>query len=167
MTLAQAIVVEYEAIVPVTRRHLERIPADMLGWRPDPKSMSIGQLGLHIAQSSGGVSGFVALESVEMPDFGFPEPATVAEMLEAFDASAAQVRANLWGLSDEQMAGSLSFTAGGETVMTFPRGGFARDIVLNHLYHHRGQLSVYLRLLGVPVPSSFGPTADEGFAPQA
>jgi uncharacterized damage-inducible protein DinB len=167
MSLAQSIVLEYEAIVPVTRRHLERIPQDKLGWKPDPKSMSIGQLGLHIAQSSAGVSAFVGHDSVEMPDFGFPEPATVEEIVAAFDAGTAQVRANLWDISDAAMAGSISFTAGGEAVMTFPRGGFARDIVLNHLFHHRGQLSVYLRLLGVPVPSSFGPTADEGFMPAA
>lgn len=161
MTRAQEIVLEYEASVPVTRRHLERIPDDKLTWRPDPKSMTLGQLGLHLAASSGGISEFIRLDNVEMPDFGFPEPASTAEILSALDEAATKVRANLWNYSDADMAGSCNFVANGHVVMTFPRTMIARDILLNHNYHHRGQLSVYLRLLGVPVPISFGPTADE------
>lgn len=167
MTLGQAIVLEFEAAAPATRRHLERLPQDKLEWKPDAKSMSAGQLGLHIAQSSGDVSAIVNLDTVDMPDMGFPQPGTTAEILAAFDGRVGKVRENLWDISDERMSGTIGFAANGEVVMNFPRGAFARDIVLNHLYHHRGQMSVYLRLLGVPVPSSFGPTADEAFTPPA
>ena len=163
MTLAQTTVLEYEASVPVTRKHLERIPDDKLTWRPDPKSMSIGQLGLHLATSSGGIAEFMRLDNVEMPNFGFPEPASTAEILAALDEAAGKVRASLWDFSDEAMGGSCNFVANGHVVMSFPRMMIARDILLNHNYHHRGQLSVYLRLLGVPVPSTFGPSADEAF----
>lgn len=167
MTLAQNAVLEYEASVPVTRRHLERIPDDKLSWRPDPKSMSIGQLGFHLATSSGGIAEFMRLDNVEMPDFGFPEPTSTAEILAALDEAAVKVRDNLWNYSDADMAGSCNFVANGQVVMSFPRTMIARDILLNHNYHHRGQLSVYLRLLGIPVPSSFGPSADESFTPNA
>lgn len=167
MTLAQAAVAEYEASVPVTRKHLERIPNDKLTWRPDPKSMTIGQLGLHLAESSGGISDFMLLDNVDVSGVSFPQPESTAAIVAALDAAAMKVRANLWDFSDEAMAGNVNFMANGAVFMSFPRIAVARDILLNHNYHHRGQLSVYLRLLGVPVPSSFGPTADEAFGPAA
>lgn len=161
MTRAQEIVLEYEASVPVTRRHLERLPENKLSWRPEPKSMSLGQLALHLAESSGGVAEILLNDEVEAPEMGFPEATSVAQVLAALDASFAKVRATIWEMGDKVMAGSIQLVKNGEILMSFPRLGFARDILLNHNYHHRGQLSVYLRLLGVPVPSSFGPTADE------
>lgn len=167
MTFAQSIVLEYESSVAATRKCLERIPQDKLAWQPDPKSMSIGQLGLHLATTSAAVAQFIPLESIDVPNPGFAQPGSVDEILAAIDASVAIVRAQLWDLSDEFMKGSIHFMADGQVVMRFTREDTARMIVLNHLYHHRGQLGVYLRLLGVPVPSTFGPSADEAFNPGA
>lgn len=161
MTIAETILAEFEAQAPLTRRHLERVPEDKLDWKPAEKSMTLGQLALHIAQTPGGVAEFIGLDALELPDFEFPHPASRDEVLRAYDESVENARIGLSGLSDEVMEGSIAFQKDGETLMQFPRKGFARDIILNHTYHHRGQISVYLRLLGVPVPSSFGPTADE------
>ncbi|MBI2431438.1 MAG: DinB family protein [Candidatus Hydrogenedentes bacterium] len=162
MGLADAMLVEFERSLPLTRTHLERAPQDKLSWRPAPKSMTLGQLALHLAVSPGAVAQMAMQDSVEMPDFRtFPEPQSVAEILAAFDQSIEQVRQALTGLEDARLEGTISFTRQGQAVMSFPRKDFLRDIILNHTYHHRGQLSVYLRLLGVSVPPSFGPTADE------
>jgi len=167
MSFAQAIVLEYEASVPATRKCLERIPEDQLAWQPAPKSMTIGQLGLHLATTSAGVAQFIPLDSVDLPKAEFEQPSSVAQILAGIDVSAAVVRAQLWDLSDEFMKGHIHFMAGDQVVMRFSREDTARMIVLNHLYHHRGQLGVYLRLLGVPVPATFGPSADEEFNPGA
>lgn len=167
MTFAQSIVLEYESSVPTTRKFIERIPEEKLAWKPAEKSMSIGQLALHIATTSAAVSQFIPMEEVELPSPEFVPPTSVAQLLAAVDGSAATVRAQLWDLSDDYMHGSIHFMAGGVAVMSFTREDTARMILLNHLYHHRGQLGVYLRLLDIPVPASFGPSADEQFNPGA
>jgi len=167
MTFAQAIVLEYESSVPATRKCIERIPADKLTWRPDPKSLTLGQLGQHIATTSPAVAQMITISRVDNLEPNFVQPESVEQMLAALDASAAQVREHLWNLSDDFMKGHIEFAADGVVFMRFTREDTARMIVLNHLYHHRGQLTVYLRLLGVPVPAVFGPSADEQFDPTA
>lgn len=167
MTLVESMLEEFERSLPTTRRHLERVPEDKLMWRPAEKSMTLGQLALHLAHAPGEVARMGVQGSVEIPDnsAGFPQPASVAEILKTFEESAEALREALRDLSDERLQAPISFTRNGEVMMSWPRGLFLRDVMLNHNYHHRGQLSVYFRLLDVPVPVSFGPTADEQMPP--
>lgn len=167
MSKIDEIVAEFERTMSATRRYLERIPEDRLTWRPAAQSMTLGQLALHIATAPGGVAQMSLRDSAPLPDFTLlPEPTTRQEVLDALEQSAAMVQRLLPGMSDERFGGDLTFTVNGLVVAHMNRGVFLRDILLNHTYHHRGQLSVYFRELGVPVPSSFGPTADEMRPPE-
>jgi len=163
MALVEGILQEFDQEAQTTRRVLERVPEDQFAWKPHPKSMSLGQLSLHIAASPGFIVGFLPVESTEFPDFEAepPQPKSIAEVFTAFDQSVASVRGTLGQLGDAGLQGSCSFTKNGVTLMSMPKTSVVRTILLNHSYHHRGQLSVYLRLLGVPVPSIYGPSADE------
>ena len=161
MTIAHELLSEFLVQVPVTRRFLERIPEDRLTWKPHAKSMTAGQLAYHLAAVPGGVVRFAQNNPAEAPDFKFPQPATRDEVLQAFAESVATVRAILPKFSDAAMMETWRLVAGGREVMAQPRVDFLRDIMLNHWYQHRGQLSVYLRLLDVSVPASWGPSADE------
>lgn len=162
MSMAQALLTEFEEQAPVTRKFLERLPEDHLMWRPHRKSMSAGQLALHVATVPGSVVRFVQGASGQAPDFGnIPQPASREEVLKLFDESIATVRALLPGFDDTAMNETFRVLAGQEEVLAQPRYEFLRNIMLNHWYQHRGQLCVYLRLLEVPVPASWGPSADE------
>lgn len=162
MTVAQSLLAEFEEQAPITRRYLERVPENRLTWRPHPKSRTAGQLALHLAQVPGAICRAVQQPSMPAPDFGAePQPANRQQVLTAFDESAGTVRSILPGFSDAAMAETFRMTAGGKDVLAMPRGKFLREIMLSHWYQHRGQLSVYLRLLGVAVPASWGPSADE------
>jgi uncharacterized damage-inducible protein DinB len=161
MRLADSVIAELDQEAEATRRVLERIPEDRLSWRPHPKSMSLGQLALHIATTPGGVAEVAAMDSMEAPDFARPEPGSKAEVLDALEQSLRSAKAFLRDLDDERAAAPWSLTRGGKPVFTVPRIGFLRTIMLNHWYHHRGEMCVYLRLLDVPVPSVYGPSADE------
>jgi uncharacterized damage-inducible protein DinB len=140
---------------------LERLPASTFSWRPHAKSMSLGQLGLHVAQTPGAVARLAAQNMDNPPQFTQAEATSSQELLAAHDASVADAKAALNGWDDAKMMETWSMSAGGKTIMSMPRVGLLRAIMLNHWYHHRGQLVVYLRLLDVPVPSVYGPTADE------
>jgi uncharacterized damage-inducible protein DinB len=144
-----------------TRRVLERVPEDKLSWKPHPRSMSLGQLALHIAQTPGGVAEFIGGTESEAPEFERPEAKSRSELLSALDQSVATAQSKLAGWSDADLMAEWTMKRGGRTLMAVPRVGMIRSIMLNHWYHHRGQLLVYLRLLDVPVPSVYGPTADE------
>ena len=146
-----------------TRRFLERIPEDQLDWRPHEKSMTVGQLGLHIAQSTGNVAQMAQADEFPMPDFsqGNQQPESLKEILTAFDESLSQAQKILPTFSDEAMGNTWSVKIGDQVVFAVPRAGMLRMIMCNHVYHHRGQLGVYLRLLGCKVPSSYGPSGDE------
>lgn len=163
MTIAQAFLAEFERELPTTRRFLERVPADNLTWKPHPKSMSAGQLALHIAQTPLGVLNMVATDVASPPDMSQERetPVSVASILKALDESAAYVRQTLPTWDDRRMAKNVDITVQGHTVMSAPREIMVRNIMLNHVYHHRGQLGVYLRLLGASVPVSYGPSGDE------
>ncbi|HEX8914066.1 MAG TPA: DinB family protein [Humisphaera sp.] len=162
--IADAFLSEFEHEAKTTRRFLERVPADRLDWRPHPKSMTVGQLALHIASVPGGIASAATQDSIPAPDFskGMPQPATLDEVLAAHDASVATVRKVLPTIGDHRMGGTWTATApDGKPVMSMPRSGVIRMIMLNHWIQHRGQLGVYLRLLGAKVPYSYGPSGDE------
>jgi uncharacterized damage-inducible protein DinB len=153
---------ELEMEAQTTRRVLERLPEDKLSWKPHQKSMSLGQLGLHVAQTPGNVASLITPDVMDgAPAFAQAEAKTRQEMLDALDGSVAHAKSYLGSLSDEQMMATWTLSAGGKTMMAVPRAGMVRSIMLNHWYHHRGQLLVYLRLLDQSVPSVYGPTADE------
>jgi uncharacterized damage-inducible protein DinB len=147
----------------ITKRVLDRVPADKLSWRPHPKSMSLGQLALHIASVPGSLSKIVQLEEFEAnpANFDAPAPKNIGEIHAAFEQSQRAAEDCLTCMSEQAARGNWSLTVKGKQVLTKPRVGVVRSIMMNHLYHHRGQLSVYLRLLDVPVPVIYGRSADE------
>ena len=162
MPIADTLIMELEREAQTTRRVLERVPTDKLAWKPHVKSMSLGRLAQHVATIPGNISGMARLDSFDVEKFA--EPAALestAAIVAAFDESLAQAKADLAATDDAAMMKNWSFSMGGKAIMTVPRIGVFRAILLNHLYHHRGQLTVYLRLLDVPVPSIYGPSADE------
>jgi uncharacterized damage-inducible protein DinB len=162
MPIADALIMELENEAHTTRRVLERVPDDKLAWKPHPKSMSLGELAQHLATVPGNISGMAKLEGYDVEKFTpQPAPASSAALVATLNENVAQAKAVLGATSDADMMVDWSFRMGGQPLMTIPRIGVYRSIMLNHFYHHRGQLSVYLRLLDVPVPSIYGPSADE------
>jgi uncharacterized damage-inducible protein DinB len=147
----------------ITKRVLERVPGDKLSWRPHPKSMSLGQLALHIATIPGNLSKLAQLEGFDASAANFdpPAPNNANEILTALDTSLKAAEEYLGGVSESAVMGNWCLTSKGKEVFIIPRVGLLRTIMLNHWYHHRGQLSVYLRLLEVPVPVIYGRSADE------
>src|ERR1700716_2121810 len=161
MSMCQAMLQEFENEAGTTRRVLERVPSDKLAWKPHPKSMSLGTLALHVAASPGVIIGWCSEDVTTLTGAPMPQPTSTAEILAAHDASVKKVKETLPKIGDEGMQQMWSAKAGGQTLMTMPKAALARGIVITHWVHHRGQLSVYLRLLDVPVPSIYGPSADE------
>ena len=162
MTIAQCLLAEFETQAAITRRFLERLPEDKLTWKPHEKSMSAGQLAYHLAFVPGGVIRFVQKNPAQAPDFAnFPQPASRQEILKTLDDSVATVRDLLPKLDDARMKETWRMFAKEREVLAQPRAEFLRDVMFSHWYQHRGQFSVYLRLLNVAVPASWGPSADE------
>ncbi len=161
MRLVDPFITELEREAESTRRVLERIPEARLSWRPHPKSMSLGQLALHIATTPGGVAQIAGLDTMERPQFDRPEPKSKLEVLEALEQSLTSAMEFLRGLDDVRATQTWAMTLEGKPIFSLPRIGLVRTVMLNHWYHHRGEMQVYLRLLGVPVPPVYGPTADE------
>jgi uncharacterized damage-inducible protein DinB len=161
MSIAKSLLAEFEVQAPITRKFLERLPHDKLTWKPHERSMTAGQLAYHLAFVPGGIVQFVQKNPAQAPGFNFPQPASVAEILDAFDQSIVTVRELLPKIDDGAMEETWRLVAGGEEVLAQPRGEFLRDVMFSHWYQHRGQFSVYLRLLNIAVPSSWGPSADE------
>jgi uncharacterized damage-inducible protein DinB len=162
MALADTLLEELEQEAVTTRRVLERVPEKNLNWRPHEKSRTLGELALHIANTPGGVAQLASSPSpAQVPQFTDPSPQTTAELLVALDQSIAQARKVLTGMDDATAISVLRIVDGEREVFSVPRIGLLRSIMLNHWYHHRGQLSVYLRELNVPIPSIYGPSADE------
>ncbi len=162
MPLIDALLQELEQEAQTTRRVLERVPADRLTWRPHEKSRTLGDLALHVAQVPGGVAMLVASPSpAQAPNFVDASPRSAAEFIPALDWSIAKAREVLGGLSDAELTAPWTLMAGERELFTIPRVAMLRSVMLNHWYHHRGQLTVYLRELNVAVPSIYGPSADE------
>jgi uncharacterized damage-inducible protein DinB len=163
MSVAESYLAEFEGERQITRKFLLRLTDQHLMWKPHDKSMSAGQLALHLAVVPGQVLRMAIQDSVPIPSFNQanPQPQSVQEILEAFDASVASVRELLPQIDDARMQKTWSATKDGRTLMTMPRGAFLRMLLFSHWIQHRGQFGVYLRLLGEKVPSSYGPSADE------
>ena len=161
MSTITALLQELEQEAQTTRRVLERVPGDRLGWKPHDKSMSLGQLALHVATVPGAIAQIAGQSPFPLPQFQQPSAASAAELIPALDQSIARACEILRTMDDATLANTWRAMDGDREVMAMPVGALLRSIMLNHWYHHRGQLSVYLRQVGVPVPSIYGPSADE------
>jgi len=161
MSIAQSLLEEFEIQAPITRRFIERLPEDKYTWKPHQKSMTAGQLAYHLAAVPGGVVRLVNDNPTPEPSFNFPQPTNRQELLKVLDESISTVRVELSKASDAHMKETWRLTIGGKEVLAQPRGLFLRDVMFSHWYQHRGQFSVYLRILNIPVPASWGPSADE------
>jgi uncharacterized damage-inducible protein DinB len=154
---------EFREEAAITRRILDRVPADKLAWKPHAKSMSLGQLAIHIATTPGALARITQQDSFDVSQGSFvpPQPKDVDEIHAAFEQSVHQVEEHLKTMTDQEAQRSWRLMLRDKEVFSKPRIGVMRSIMLNHWYHHRGQLSVYLRLLDVPVPIIYGRSADE------
>ncbi len=162
MKMIDALLAEMDQEAQATARVLERVPQAHLSWKPHPKSMSLGQLALHVATIPGTVAGIAAQPFLaEPPALVQPEAATAAELVPALTSSLAEARRLLGSMDDAAMGETWRLMSGDRELMALPRAVVVRAIMLNHWYHHRGQLLVYLRMHNVPLPSVYGPTADE------
>jgi uncharacterized damage-inducible protein DinB len=161
--LGKALLPEFDQEMQTTRRTLERLPEDKLTWKPHDKSMSLGQLATHLATLGHWADSIVGMDSFDVSTAPpTPQLNSRAEILAAFDASTATAHKAIASASDAAMMKAWSLRAGDKTIFTLPRIAVFRAFILNHLIHHRGQFSVYLRLNNVPVPAIYGPSADEG-----
>jgi len=162
MSLVSALIEEFQAEAAITRRVLERVPDDRLTWKPHPKSMTAGELALHVAFEPGALVETARRGGV---DFGAHQssaaPRSVNHILAVHDASVERVVTVLTELGESGLQRTWTATINGTPIRTLSNAGFVRTVVMNHTYHHRGQLSVYLRLLDVAVPPIYGPSADE------
>jgi uncharacterized damage-inducible protein DinB len=162
MSATAALIQEFDQECKTTRRVLERVPSDKMGWKPHAKSMSLGQLAMHVASAPAYITGWALQDATEMTGASTPEAASTADVLAAHDAGVTKTKETLSKIGDAGLGAMWTMKMpDGTTVMTMPKGALVRSIAFNHVYHHRGQLSVYLRLLDVPVPSIYGPSADE------
>jgi uncharacterized damage-inducible protein DinB len=163
MPIVDALLPEFDHEMTVTRKLLERVPEDKFDWKPHEKSMSLGALAQHVATLP--MWGTMTLTRPELDLGGSQQLAvatTRAELLAGFDERVKEARAALTGKGDGEMMAPWALKKDGHTIFSMPRAAVWRSFVLSHLVHHRGQLSVYLRLQDVPVPSIYGPSADEG-----
>ena len=163
MPVIEALLPEFDHEIATTRKLLEQLPEDKFGWKPHAKSYSLGALATHVATIP--TWGGMTLNRTEFDIGGAPwQPATPSksELLSTFDKNAASTRSALAGKRDVQMMEPWTLKRDDRTIFSMPKVTVWRSFVLNHLVHHRGQLSVYLRILDVPIPSIYGPSADEG-----
>ncbi len=161
MSTIKALLQELEQEAQITRRVLERVPGGRLSWRPHEKSMTLGQLALHVARIPGGLAEAARQSPFQIPGFTHPGAASSAELIPALEQSVAKAREILRAMDDAALEDTWRAVDGDRQVLVLPVGTVLRSLMLNHWYHHRGQLSVYLRQLSVPVPSIYGPSADE------
>ncbi len=162
MALADALLPEFDHEMTTTRKLLERVPEDQFAWKPHARSMTLGELAQHVATIP--LWGSETLNKTGITLDGgsrTPVAATRADLLASFDKHVADTRAALVGKTDAELMAPWTLKSGGHTIFTMPRASVWRGFVLSHLVHHRGQLSVYLRMHNVPLPSIYGPSADE------
>jgi uncharacterized damage-inducible protein DinB len=158
-----SIISELELEGKTTRRLLERVPEEKLSWKPDQKSRSLGQLAFHIASIPGRISNLMLQDGFDASKANFEGPSAESkdQLITTLDKGVAEAKNILSELTEERAFAPWTMRSGEREMFTIPRIGVARNILLNHLYHHRGQLTVYLRLLNVPLPVVYGRTADE------
>ena len=163
MAIKDALLPEFDQEMATARRVIERVPAEKFGYKPHDRSMTMGALASHIAEMPTWATTGIAMDSIDLAGGYQPfQPKSTAELLAAFDKNVAGAHDAIAGASDETLMKSWSLKRGEVTLMTLPKIAVVRSFVLNHVIHHRGQLSVYLRLNDIPVPSMYGPSADEG-----
>ncbi len=165
LTSAMAAELQHEAVS--TRRLLERVPNDKLGWQPHAKSMTLGRLAGHIGELPGWGQSTVEQPEVDLATVPEDQRGAVAESVEQlladFDGAVAGFVGALEGADDERLFESWKLRSGEHVILEMPRIAALRSFIMSHMIHHRGQLTVYLRLLDVPLPQTYGPTADEGW----
>jgi uncharacterized damage-inducible protein DinB len=165
MPIADALLPEYDHEMATTRRLLDRVRDQELGWRPHEKSMTLGQLSGHLANLPMWCSAVLDMSAFDLDSAGEEvrpkAPVSREALLKEFDAKTARARADLARRTDPELMAPWTLKRGDHEIFTMPRVSAMRFFVMNHSIHHRGQLSVYLRLLDIPVPSIYGPTADE------
>ncbi len=166
MNIADVLLLDFDSEIAGTKRVLERIPENDPQWRPHEKSMPIGRLALHTARLPEFCSRILSTEELDMskekwPDFVFE---STAHLLSELNRTATEAKAHLTGMPDDELRKSWKLSFKGRVVVEAPRMALYRTMFLNHLVHHRAQLGVYLRLLNIPVPGLYGPSADEPFA---
>jgi uncharacterized damage-inducible protein DinB len=162
MTLTEGLLLELEQEAETTRRVLERVPEAQLAWRPHPKARTLGELAMHVATVPGAVAEMIASPSpAQVPQFTDPVAHSASELVPALEQSIVKAKAALSDMNDSKAMETWRMVQGERELFALPRVSLLRSVMLNHWYHHRGQLSVYLRELDVPIPSIYGPSADE------
>jgi uncharacterized damage-inducible protein DinB len=167
MTIGQMMLGEFDQEMQNTRKTLERCPDDKWNWKPHEKSGTVGWLAGHIATMPGWTAVTLTTDQldyapVDGPAYQPPKTDNRKELLAVFDKNVAEARAALSTVSDQEMLKPWKLLAGGKEIFTMPRVACLRGMIFNHVIHHRAQLTVYFRLLGIPVPALYGPSADEG-----
>jgi uncharacterized damage-inducible protein DinB len=164
MSIAESLLPEFDREMGVTRRLLERIPDDQFGWKPHDKSMTLGRLAEHLAELAVWARVSIVDSGIDLasgrPE-GYVSPSSRAAVLEMFDKHVADARAALVGRTDAELMAPWKLSKEGKEIFTMPKAVVLRTFFMNHVIHHRGQMSVYLRLHNVPLPSMYGPSADE------
>jgi uncharacterized damage-inducible protein DinB len=162
MTVSSAWLPEFEQEMKNTRRALERVPWGNADFRPHERSMSLGQLALHLVEIPSWVAVIFEKEELDLSSYAAPGPVgSTEELVQRFDAEVTRGREVLQGASEDSWLLPWTLRSGEHVIFTLPRMAVLRSLVFSHLIHHRGQLTVYFRLLGVPVPALYGPSADE------
>jgi len=166
MPMRHALLPEFDQEMAATRRTLERVPAQKFGWKPHTKSFDMGHLAFHVAQIPGWLTTALTTDSLDVEPGGVPvpqppAPATPEALLAGFDKNVVEARAALAAADDVSMGQPWSLLSNGNELLKMPRAAVLRTFVLSHLIHHRAQLGLYLRLNDVPVPATYGPSADE------
>ncbi len=166
MAIKDGLLPEFDHEMATTRRVLERVPDDKRSWKPHPKSMTMGELANHVSDVAHWTEAILNQTEFDMATAPRPDPASrpqnAAAMLAHFDGLVKSARAILGSKTDADYMANWALKNNGKEVFSMPRAGTFRSFVMNHMIHHRGQLSVYLRLNDIPVPSIYGPSADEG-----
>lgn len=163
MAFTDALLPEFDHEMATTRKLLERLPDARLGWKPHDRSMSLGRLATHLAEIPQWSKHIICEDGIDLKGNYQPhEEQSAAAILALFDAAVAESRRAIASRSDAELMAPWTFKAYGKTMFTMPRVAVMRSMLFNHMVHHRGQLSVYLRLNDVPVPAMYGPSADEG-----
>lgn len=167
MPIRDALLPEFDQEMATTRKFLERVPEDKTTWKPHEKSMPMGRLAAHIAELPGWAATALLEDSFDINPPGGPTmtPAQMIsrkQLLELFENSVATARSAILKVSDEDLSKPWSLLNSGKTIFTLPKSAVLRTFALSHVIHHRAQLGVYLRLNDVPVPPTYGPSADEG-----
>jgi uncharacterized damage-inducible protein DinB len=166
MGLSESLLPEFDNEMAGTRKTLERVPIEKFDWKPHEKSTAMGGLATHVSNIPTWVGYTIDQDSLDLAPGGKPLPPaerakSQGELLASFDANVTKARAAIAGASDEELFKPWTLMSNGNTLMTLPKIAVLRSFVMNHLIHHRAQLGVYLRLNDIPVPSIYGPSADE------